>query len=498
MLLSQLLHDVSVIKLFQTMFGKMVVTHEVMIAGIRYDSRKVVRDEMFVAIRGTAADGHKFIFDAVNRGAKCVVVEDDNAFPDSFAMHSGVIKVVVGNSRKALAQISANFYHHPSKKLQLIGVTGTNGKTTTTMMLQQLLSSENNKVGLLGTIKYFDGKTECEATHTTPESLELHQLLSEMVKNGCRSTVMEVSSHSLALERVFALDFDFAVFTNVTQDHLDFHSTIDNYFQAKQMLFNYLKKNAIAISNADDAYGKRMLENTQAKKVFYGINSQADFQAREISLSINRTRFSVNNTSLSSQFVGKFNVYNLLAAYSVAKSLGIEDAYLASRIANLKSVPGRFEKIQSPFGWTAIIDYAHTHDALENVLKAIHDAIPKNERGKVITVFGAGGDRDKTKRPRMGNVASEWSDIVIVTSDNPRTENAEQIIEDIVAGIKNTVECLKVTNRREAIRKGLSLAKNNDVVLIAGKGHENYQIIGTTKEHFSDREEVEKCIRENI
>ncbi|MBS4029655.1 MAG: UDP-N-acetylmuramoyl-L-alanyl-D-glutamate--2,6-diaminopimelate ligase [Ignavibacteriales bacterium] len=495
MILSQLLNGISVRKLFQTMYGKMVVTHEMMIAGIQYDSRKISRDEMFVAIRGTAVDGHKFISDAVSRGAKCVVVEDDNSFPDSLAMHTGVIKVVVENSRKALAQLSANFYDHPSKKLKLVGVTGTNGKTTATIMIQQLLSSSENKVGLLGTIKYFDGNEEREATHTTPESLELNRLLAEMVRNGCSSAVMEVSSHSLALDRVFGLDFDCAVFTNLTQDHLDFHSTIENYFGAKQILFNNLKENATAITNVDSDYGKRMVENSQSKKVTFGINSQADYQAKEISLSINGTQLTVNNTSLSSPFVGKYNVYNLLAAYSVASELNVSN--LQSKIENLKPVEGRFQQISSPFGWTAIIDYAHTHDALENVLKTIREILPKENGGRVITIFGAGGDRDTTKRPKMGNVATELSDVVIVTSDNPRTENAEQIIADVAAGIKNNVECIKISNRREAIYKGLSLAKKNDVVLIAGKGHENYQIIGTTKEHFSDREEIEKYIEAN-
>jgi UDP-N-acetylmuramoyl-L-alanyl-D-glutamate--2,6-diaminopimelate ligase len=270
---------------------------------------------------------------------------------------------------------------------------------------------------------------------------------------------------------------------------------MENYFLAKQIIFNNLKETGIAISNADDDYGKRMLENCKSKKVFYGIHSKADFQAKEIFLSINGTQFSVNNTSLSSPFVGRFNVYNLLTAYSVASEFNISN--LKSKIENLKSVPGRFEKIHSPQDWTAIIDYAHTHDALENVLKTIRNVMPKDASGNVITIFGAGGDRDKTKRPKMGNVACALSDVLIVTSDNPRTENAEQIIDDVVSGIKNNVACLRMVNRREAIQKGLSLAKKNDVVLIAGKGHENYQIVGTTKEHFSDREEVEKFIREN-
>jgi len=495
MILSQLLGGVPVVKLFQTMYGKMVVTHEVIVSGIQYDSRKISRGEMFVAMRGQQVDGHKFISDAVNRGANVVVLEDENVFPDSLAMHLGVIKVVVENSRKALAKVSSNFYGNPTAKLKMIGVTGTNGKTTTAFILQQLLSTDNNKVGLIGTIQYFDGKETKEATHTTPESLELHQLFSEMVKNGCIACVMEVSSHSLALDRVYGIGFSAAVFTNLTQDHLDFHSTMENYFQAKKILFDNLNPNAIAVTNLDDEYGKRIVESTKAKVISYGITNESNFQAREIQLGINDTNFSVNNISISSPLVGKFNVYNLLAAYSVVNEFGIQNP--KSQIQNLKPVPGRFEKIHSPQGWTAIIDYGHTPDALEKVLKAIHDVLPKENRGKIISIFGAGGDRDKTKRPKMGNIANELSDIVIVTSDNPRTENAEKIIDDVVAGISSTKNIIREVDRRKAIQQGLTLAKKNDVVLIAGKGHEHYQIIGTTKEHFNDREEVEKFIAAN-
>jgi UDP-N-acetylmuramoyl-L-alanyl-D-glutamate--2,6-diaminopimelate ligase len=498
MTLSKILEGVQVAKMFHTMYGKMVVTHEVQIRNIHYDSRKIQKGDMFVAIRGSAADGHNYITAAIANGASAVVVEDDTALPDAYFMHAGVVKIVVGNSRHTLALMAANFYNHPAKQLKLIGVTGTNGKTTTTYLIKHILEHSNaslsGKIGLIGTIEYHIGEQKFPATHTTPESLELQQLFAQMVADGCTYAVMETSSHALHQGRVHGLDFAAGVFTNLTQDHLDYHGTMEEYFRAKKILFDGLTSEAWAVANVDDAWGMKMLEGIHAQAVSYGITSEALVKAKNVSLSMTGTRFFLEHgceeTEISSPLVGSFNVYNILAASSVAISLGIEKSSIRDSIATLASVPGRFEKIASSKGWTAIIDYAHTPDALEKCLSTIHDILPRDRKNSIITVFGAGGDRDVTKRPFMGSVVDAMSDIVIVTSDNPRTENPATIIDDIRKGIKRQDRLYVEPDRREAIFKGLSMAAAGDVVLIAGKGHEDYQIIGTTKHHFSDREIV--------
>lgn len=495
MKLAELLQGVRVTKLFQTMFGRMVVTHDVEVSKVQYDSRKVARRDCFVAIRGTGADGHRFISTAISNGAAVVVLEDDSVLPDSYFMHAGVIKVIVPDSRKALAQIAANYYGHPSGKLRLIGVTGTNGKTTTTHIIKSILEASGETVGLIGTIEYAVGRTTRPATHTTPESLELNALLAEMVKERCTSVSMEVSSHALHQSRVFGLDFRAAVFTNLTQDHLDYHGTMEEYCRAKKILFDGLTPDASAVVNQDDEWGLNIVKDSPARNVMYSAQENASVSAKNIRLSIEGTSMTVLHngleTSISSPLVGRFNVYNILAAFSTGVALGLSSQVIAKGIGSLKAVPGRFERISSPKGWTAIIDYAHTPDALEKCLNAIRDVLPKKKGGKIITVFGAGGDRDKTKRPLMGGVAGKLSDVVLVTSDNPRTEDPETIIREIVGGIPHGTTLLQEPDRRKAIEQALSMARIGDVVLIAGKGHEDYQVIGTEKIHFSDREIVQ-------
>lgn len=494
--LTKLLDGVQVTKMFQTLYGRMVVTHDVEVNSIQYDSRKVKLNDCFVAIRGTGMDGHAFVNTAVERGAKVVVVENDAVLPDSYFMHAGVVKVVVPDSRKALALLSANYFGHPSKSLKLVGVTGTNGKTTTTNLIQSVCQTAGMKTGLIGTIEYRIGDEVVPATHTTPESLELNELFARMVREGCAAATMEVSSHALHQARVYGLDFDTAVFTNLTQDHLDYHGTMDAYFEAKKILFDGLKDNAYAITNLDDASGRAIVASTPAVKMTYSAQQPAAIEARNIDLSIDGTAVEIvhhqETTSIASSLVGRFNVYNILAAFSAGVSLGIPAQTVREGIQRVRRVRGRFEKIRSARGWTAIVDYAHTPDALDKCLRTIHDVLPKGQRGKIITVFGAGGDRDKTKRPLMGAVAGGLSDFVVVTSDNPRTEDPVTIIEEIVRGLPQGTRFLRELDRRKAIHTALGMAAPGDVVLIAGKGHEEYQVIGTQKIHFSDREVVEE------
>ena len=498
MRLSQLLEGVTVSKLFQTMYGQMVVTHEVEISNVQYDSRKIQRGDCFVAIKGTTIDGHSFIQSAINQGAKVVVLQNDKILPDPLCMHAGVIKVVVPDSRRALAVISANYFDHPSKKLKFVGITGTNGKTTTSHLVKSILEAGGEKTGLVGTIEYKIGEQIIPATHTTPESLELNELFALMVKNNCTSVSMEVSSHALDQSRVYGLNFDVAVFTNLTQDHLDYHVTMENYFEAKKILFTYLKPSGCAVINHDDRWGIQLLDFVGAKKISYGINLAADIFAKEVKLSINGTTFVVSDGQseclVSTSLIGTFNVYNVLAAYTAGVVLGLSRDQILTGIKNLKNVRGRFERITSPAGWTAIVDYAHTPDALGNCLKTIHDVLPKKNRGRIITVFGAGGDRDKAKRPMMGRIVGDCSDLVIVTSDNPRTEVPESIIDDVMRGITRHASVLREVDRQTAIERAIKCAQPGDVVLIAGKGHEDYQVIGKEKKHFSDREVVENLL----
>ena len=474
----------------------MVITHDVEVSRVQYDSRKIQMGDCFVAIKGGASDGHLFIQKAVSSGAKVLVMERDDAIPDSFVMHNGVIKVVVPDSRKALAKISANYYGHPSKALEMGCVTGTNGKTTTTHLIKSILEAAGKKVGLIGTIEYKIGKEALSATHTTPESLELNELLALMVERGCSSVSMEVSSHALHQSRVHGLKYDVAVFTNLSQDHLDYHGTMEEYFKAKQSLFEM--KPTWVVSNIDDEWGNRIATSATGNRMTYGTGMSADVRPSSTDLSIDGTKLQLRHanetTSISSGLVGRFNVYNLMAAFSTGLALGISKSDIRRGLEDLKNVNGRFERVTSPKGWSAIIDYAHTPDALEKCLRAIHDVMPKSNRGRIITVFGAGGDRDRTKRPLMGKIASKLSDVIIVTSDNPRTEDPERIIDEIFAGIENRSHVKREADRKKAIQHAAESAGPRDVILVAGKGHEEYQVIGKEKIHFSDREGVEACL----
>jgi UDP-N-acetylmuramoyl-L-alanyl-D-glutamate--2,6-diaminopimelate ligase len=493
MTLSELLNGVTVTKMFQTMYGKMVTTHDVMISGVQYDSRKVQRENLFVALKGVGVDGHKFLSSAITNGAKVIVIEDDNAIPDSMCMHTSTVKVVVGNTRRALAQISANYYGNPASKMTMIGVTGTNGKTTTTFLIKQMIETvSHTKVGLVGTVEYAIGNEKFPATHTTPESLEMQQLFDQMVQKGCTHCVMEVSSHALHQFRVFGIPFKAAVFSNLTQDHLDYHGTMQEYFTAKKILFDGLSNDAIAVTNVDSEYGKKIVAGCKAKMISYSVINPSTVKAENVSVSVNGFSAVINNEAVTTKLVGRFNVYNFLGAYSVVKALGLQVP--SSVYSALVPAPGRFDQIQSPKGWTAIVDYAHTPDALENCLQTIHDVLPVQRTNTIITIFGAGGDRDTTKRPKMGAIAERLSDVIIVTSDNPRTEDPMRIINDVLEGISDKKKAIVEANRGKAIAKGVSLAKRGDIILVAGKGHEDYQVLGKEKIHFSDKEELLKFI----
>ena len=499
MVLTELLGGIRVIKLFSSMYGKMLLTQDVSIRSIQYDSRRVERNDMFVAIRGTAIDGNRFVGDAIERGATVVVTDEDGAVPDTLFMHAGVIKVLVHDARIALAILAANLYGHPSRRMTLIGVTGTNGKTTTTHLIKSILEAGGKMTGLIGTIEYKIGDMTIPATHTTPESLELNRLLASMAEKGCSSAVMEVSSHSLAMNRVHGLEFQAGVFTNLTQDHLDFHGSMDAYFRAKKILFDGLAPSAWAVLNADDPYSARMADGITARSIRFGSGQEAEITARDVTMTVQGTRMNVVTNSgtqpIASSLTGQFNVSNILAAYATGAALGIPAATIASGIAAVTSVRGRFEQIVSPTGWTAVVDYAHTPDALDNCLRTIRDLLPAGGKSRVITVFGCGGDRDRGKRPVMGHIATQMSDVTIVTSDNPRKEEPQSIIDEVFRGVVPGSTAYREVDRRRAIAQALGLAKSGDVVLIAGKGHEDYQVIGEMKSHFDDREEVEAFIR---
>jgi UDP-N-acetylmuramoyl-L-alanyl-D-glutamate--2,6-diaminopimelate ligase len=498
MLLGQLLPGVRVTKLFLAHYGGPAQTQDIQITGLQYDSRKVAKGNVFVAIRGTEVDGHRFVQSAVNSGAAVVVVEDESPAPDALMMHASVCKLVVPDTRAALAAMSRNFWSDPSRSLRLVGVTGTNGKTTTTHLVRAILEAAGEPAGLIGTIEYRIGDEVRPATHTTPESLELNGLLADMVGKGCTAAVMEVSSHALAMKRVEGVRFQAAVFTNLTQDHLDFHGSMDAYLQAKRILFKTLDPAGTAVTNIDDSYGNTIVEGTPARVLSYGTAAGADVRATGIALGVQGCSFTMTAAGMSgtvtSPLTGRFNISNILAASGAGVALGLPWEAIRAGIASVRSVRGRFEQVVAPQGWTAIVDYAHTPDALENVLKTIH-GVKASGVGCVITVFGCGGNRDAGKRPIMGRIASSLSDLTIVTSDNPRGEDPDAIIAQIVAGVAPGREVQVEPDRRKAIRKALSAARRDDVVLIAGKGHETYQVVGTTRAPFDDREEVEAFLR---
>lgn len=464
------------------------------IAEIHFDSNKVKSNTIFVAIKGFQTDGHKFILDAINKGATAIILDNNNLVPEDIFIHRNVTKILVKDSRTALSQASNALYSEPSKKLKLIGVTGTKGKTTTTFIIKNVLELNNIKSGLFGTIENYIGNEKINSKLTTPEANEINYYMNEMLLNGCTHCVMEVSSHSLELKRVKNLYFTGAVFTNITSDHLDFHQTFENYFSAKKILFDDLSENSFVVFNNDDSNGKNITEKTKAEKFSYGFNENSDFKISNLSFDFSGTSYQLyfnnKNYNISIPLVGKFNAYNSAAAFATLYKLGIEDKLIINSLNKINHIPGRFEVINNG-NKKVIIDYAHTSDSLEQTLKTVLELKKENEN--IITVFGCGGNRDKTKRPIMGKIASELSNKVIITSDNPRKENPELIINDIIKGIQKE-NYNKIENREEAIQKAVNESDENAIILIAGKGHENYQEINGVRNHFSDKEIAEKYL----
>lgn len=455
------------------------------INNIHYDSREVTENSLFICIKGFNSDGHKYAESAYKKGAKAFLIQDDI----HIETNENYTFIKVKDTRNAMATVASNFYNKPTNKLEVIGVTGTNGKTSITSLLKQILN-QKFKSGLIGTINIDDGEKEIISKNTTPESIDLQRYFNDMLKNNCKFCAMEVSSHSLALDRVGGINFSIGIFTNLTEDHLDFHKDLDDYRNAKEKLF--YKTSIANIINIDDEYGKTILNNIKGLNTpvyTYGINSKADFMASDIKLYPNGVSYKLKTPTYSEDIYvsvpGKFTVYNTLALISACYILNIEIDIVKEKLKNTPGVKGRFENIKNDEGLTVIVDYAHTPDALENVLNTVQEFVI----GKIITVFGCGGDRDKTKRPIMGKIAQEKSDMSIITCDNPRTENPKLIIKDILEGIdENKYNYIVIEDRKKAIYKAIEMAEVGDVVMIAGKGHEDYQIIGTTKHHFDDKE----------
>ena len=458
---------------------------EVEITGINIDSRRIADGHIFVAIKGTQVDGHNFIGKALDLGAVAVLCETMPA-----DLKAGVTYVQVKSTEDAVGRVATLFYGNPSRKLRLVGVTGTNGKTTIATLLYNMFRRMGHKCGLLSTVCNYIEDEPIPASHTTPDPIELNALLARMVDAGCEYAFMECSSHAIAQKRIGGLNFAGGIFTNLTRDHLDYHKTFENYRDAKKAFFDGLPKTAFALTNADDKNGMVMLQNTKAQKKTYSTRSMADFRARILECHFEGMYLEIDGHEVGVQFIGKFNVSNLLAVYGAAVLLGKKPEDILVVMSTLKSVSGRLEPIHSPEGFTAIVDYAHTPDALENVLNAIHEVL--NGKGRVITVCGAGGNRDKGKRPLMAQEAVRQSDRVIITSDNPRFEEPQDIINDMLAGLnaQQMKKVLSIADRREAIRTAAMMAQKGDVILIAGKGHEDYQEIKGVKHHFDDREVV--------
>ncbi len=455
---------------------------ETEITGVEIDSRKVETGCLFVAMKGTQVDGHRFIPKAIEQGAAAVLCED---LPEDT---TGAVFVQVPSTEDAVGPVATLFYGDPSRKLKLVGVTGTNGKTTIATLLYNMFRKMGHRCGLLSTVcNYIEGEAVA-ASHTTPDAIELNRLLARMVDAGCDYAFMECSSHAIAQKRIGGLQFAGGLFTNLTRDHLDYHKTFENYRDAKKAFFDMLPKTAFAITNLDDKNGLFMVQNTRATVKTYSTRQMADYRARILECHFEGMYLEVDGREVGVQFIGKFNVSNLLAVYGAAVMLGKQPEDILVALSTLHSVSGRLEPLYSPEGFTAIVDYAHTPDALENVLNAIHEVL--NGKGSVITVCGAGGNRDKGKRPLMAQEAVRQSDRVIITSDNPRFEEPQAIIDDMLAGLdsKQMKKVLSIVDRREAIRTACMLAKKGDVVLVAGKGHEDYQEIQGVKHHFDDKE----------
>ncbi len=453
------------------------------ITGVNIDSRRIETGHLFVAMKGTQTDGHAYIGKAITQGAAAILCED---MPESTV--DGVTYIQVESTEDVVGEVATTFYGDPSRHLKLVGVTGTNGKTTIATLLYNMFRKLGYKCGLLSTVCNYIEDEQIPADHTTPDPIALNQLLSRMVQAGCQYAFMECSSHAIAQKRIGGLKFAGGIFTNLTRDHLDYHKTFENYRDAKKAFFDGLPKGAFAITNADDKNGMVMVQNTKATVKTYSTRSMADFRAKILECHFGGMYLEIDGREVGVQFIGKFNVSNLLAVYGAAIMLGEKPDNVLLVMSTLKSVSGRLDPVHSPEGYTAIVDYAHTPDALENVLKAIHEVL--NGKGQVITVCGAGGNRDKGKRPLMAQEAVKQSDKVIITSDNPRFEEPQAIIDDMLAGLtaQQMKKVISIVDRKEAIRTACMMAQKGDVILVAGKGHENYQEVCGVKHHFDDKE----------
>ncbi|WP_091895082.1 UDP-N-acetylmuramoyl-L-alanyl-D-glutamate--2,6-diaminopimelate ligase [Polaribacter sp. KT25b] len=464
---------------------------DVAINQLVFDSRKIEKNDVFVAQKGVSVDGHLYIDKAISLGATVIICED---FPSD--KKQGITYIQVEDSNVALAIMASNFYENPSSRFPLIGVTGTNGKTTIASLLYQLFYKAGYKVGLLSTVKILVDEAEFKATHTTPDSVTINRYLDMMLEAGVEYCFMEVSSHGIHQKRTEGLTFAGGIFTNLSHDHLDYHDTFAEYRDVKKSFFDSLPKSAFALTNIDDKNGDFMLQNTKAKKKTYALKTIADYKSKILEKQISGTLISVDGTEVWTKLIGVFNIYNLTAIIATAELLGLEKLEVLTIVSQLESISGRFQYVMSDDGITAIIDYAHTPDALKNVLETINDIRTGNE--KVITVVGCGGDRDKTKRPKMAHIASQLSSQAIFTSDNPRTENAQTILDEMETGVfaENYRKTLTVLDRRQAIKTACKLSEIGDIILIAGKGHENYQEINGIRSHFDDLEEVTNCFNQ--
>ena len=453
------------------------------IASLVYDSRSVEPGSCFFAVCGTQSDGHTYIASAIERGAVAVVCE---RMPEERV--EGVSYAVVEDSNIAMAAMAAAYYDHPSRELKLVGVTGTNGKTTTATLLYDMFMAMGRKAGLISTVVYRIGEESLASTHTTPDAIRLNAMMRQMVDCGCQYCFMEVSSHSLAQHRTHGLRFAGGLFTNLTHDHLDYHGTYKEYIRAKKSFFDSLDKRSWAVVNIDDRNGEVMLQNCAARGYRLSLRSMADYRTKIVELHPDGMLLVIDNQEVWVKFTGRFNAYNLTTVYAAATLLGVDKMEVLTTLSQLSPVAGRFETITAEDRTMAIVDYAHTPDALENVLETIEEL--RRDEQRVVVVCGCGGDRDKSKRPEMAAIALRYATTAIFTSDNPRTESAEAILDDMVAGVGDKSNYLRITDRREAIRTAAMIAQAGDIIVVAGKGHEDYQIIGTTKHHFDDREEV--------
>ncbi|WP_165732725.1 UDP-N-acetylmuramoyl-L-alanyl-D-glutamate--2,6-diaminopimelate ligase [Polaribacter sp. 20A6] len=477
--------------LYQVAIDQVFGITDIEVNAVVFDSRKIEKNDVFVAQKGVSVDGHLYIEKAISLGAVAIICED---FPVD--KKTGITYIQVADANVALAIMASNFYENPSNKMPLVGVTGTNGKTTIASLLYQLFKKAGYKVGLLSTVKILVDDVEFKATHTTPDSVTINSYLDKMIDAGVDYCFMEVSSHGIHQKRTEGLTFAGGIFTNLSHDHLDYHKTFAEYRDVKKVFFDSLPKSAFALTNIDDKNGDFMLQNTKAKKVTYALKTLADYRAKILEKQFSGTLLKINETEVWTKLIGQFNASNLLAIFATAELLGLEKLEILTIISQLENVSGRFEYVISSDGVTAIVDYAHTPDALKNVLETINDIRNGNE--KLITVVGCGGDRDVTKRPKMAHIASQLSSQSIFTSDNPRTENAQTILDEMELGVaaENYKKTLSILDRRQAIKTACKFSETGDIILIAGKGHENYQEINGVRAHFDDLEEVKNCFNQ--